>query len=293
MEAPEGWLASIHLAGVIRALLVLGVGILLARFAGRGVGRMLAQHPDRQMAMLASKGAVWLIGGLALVMALRELGFQIGVLLGAAGILSVAIGFASQTSASNLISGLFLLGEKPFGVGDVITIGDTRGEVLSIDSLSVKLRTFDNIFVRIPNESIIKDRVQTLTRFPIRRFDLKLTVRFDEDLDRLEASLRRTAEATPLALVDPRPLFLNLGFEEYGLGIQFSVWATQANWMGLRNALVRDVRDTLIREGVEIPYRRVRVEEGASGDARAAAVATATGSGAATGTGAGPGTGSV
>lgn len=275
MDAPEGWLGSMHLAGVIRALVVLVVGILLARFAGRGVGRMLAQHPDRQMVMLASKGAVWLIGGLALVMALRELGFQIGVLLGAAGILSVAIGFASQTSASNLISGLFLLGEKPFGVGDVIIIGETRGEVLSIDSLSVKLRTFDNIFVRIPNESIIKDQVQTLTRFPIRRFDLKLTVRFDEDLEALEASLRRTAEATPLALVDPRPLFLNLGFEEYGLGIQFSVWATRENWLELRNALVRDVRDTLIREGIEIPYRRVRVEEGGEAGARAAAVATA------------------
>jgi small-conductance mechanosensitive channel len=285
MDAPEGWLGSIHLAGVIRALVVLVVGFLLARFAGRGVGRMLAQHPDRQMVMLASKGVVWLVGGLALVMALRELGFQIGVLLGAAGILSVAIGFASQTSASNLISGLFLLGEKPFGVGDVINIGYTTGEVLSIDSLSVKLRTFDNIFVRIPNESIIKDRVRTLTRFPIRRFDLKLTVRFDEDLEALETCLRHTAEATPLALVDPRPLFLNLGFEEYGLGIQFSVWATRENYLPLRNALVRDVRDTLIREGVEIPYRRVRVEEGASGDARAAAVATASGPG----SGSGPG----
>ena len=283
MDASEGWLGSIHLAGVIRALVVLVAGILLARFAGRGLDRMLAQHPDRQMAMLASKGAFWLIGGLALVMALRELGFQIGILLGAAGILSVAIGFASQTSASNLISGLFLLGEKPFAVGDLISIGDTTGEVLSIDSLSVKLRTFDNIFVRIPNESIIKDPVRTLTRFPIRRFDLRLTVRFDEDLEALEASLRHTAEATPLALVDPRPLFLNRGFEEYGLAIQFSVWATRENFLELRTALVRDVRDTLLREEIEIPYRRVRVEESATGEGRAAAVAMASDSGSSTG----------
>ena len=54
---------------------------------------------------------------------MRELGFSLTVLLGAAGVLSVAIGFASQTSASNIISGLFLIAEKPFVIGDVITVG--------------------------------------------------------------------------------------------------------------------------------------------------------------------------
>ena len=69
--------------------------------------------------------------------ALRELGFDLSVILGAAGILSVAIGFASQTSASNLISGLFLMMERPFSIGDVIRVEQTTGEVISIDLLSV------------------------------------------------------------------------------------------------------------------------------------------------------------
>jgi hypothetical protein len=89
--------------------------------------------------------------------ALHQAGLKLGVLPGAAGILTVAIGFASQTSASNLISGLFVIAERPFVVGDIIRVAETTGEVLSVDLLSVKIRTFDNLYVRIPNEGIIRE----------------------------------------------------------------------------------------------------------------------------------------
>ena len=123
------------------------------------------------------------------VSALRELGFDLSVVLGAAGILSVAIGFASQTSTSNLISGLFLMLERPFSIGDVIKVDSTTGEVISIDLLSVKIRTFDNLFVRSPNESMIKTQVTTLTKFPIRRADLQVGIAFKEDIERVKEIL--------------------------------------------------------------------------------------------------------
>ena len=100
--------------------------------------------------MLLQPGSFYLILCLFLVSALVELGFSLGVLVGTAGILTVAIGFASQTSMSNLISGLFLIGEQSFAVGDIIKIDQITGVVLSIDLLSTKLRTFDNTYVRLP-----------------------------------------------------------------------------------------------------------------------------------------------
>ena len=66
---------------------------------------------------------------LAVIWALRELGFQLSALLGAAGLFTVAIGFAAKTSISNLISGLFLIGERPFMIGDFIKVGEHIGEV--------------------------------------------------------------------------------------------------------------------------------------------------------------------
>ncbi|MCC5888788.1 MAG: mechanosensitive ion channel family protein [Gammaproteobacteria bacterium] len=244
---------------IAKALLILVVGLMLARVAARTTERLLLPHQDRQAAMLARKGVFWFLTALVAVTAMHQLGFNLGVLLGAAGILTVAIGFASQTSASNLISGMFLLGEKPFAVGDMITVGDVTGEVLSIDALSVKLRTFDNIFVRIPNESILKDRVRTISKFPIRRFDLKLTVGFEEDLTQLETVLRAASDANKVALQEPKPLFMLLGYEEWGIGVQFSVWAARPDFFALRTSLTKEVQQALKAAGVRIPYRRIEV----------------------------------
>ena len=157
---------------ILRAVVVAVLGLVVARLASAGLGRLAGRRASPHQMMLLRRGSFYLILALFLVSALHQLGFNLGVLLGAAGILTVAIGFASQTSASNLISGLFLLAEKPFAIGDTIRVGTTTGEVLSVDLLSVKLRTFDNLYVRIPNESLIKAEMTNLTKFPIRRLEI-------------------------------------------------------------------------------------------------------------------------
>ena len=173
------WLALAQtspLAAYVRAFLLVLIGYLAARMAAGASRRLLKWDWPVGRVQLVRRVLFWLVFSLFCVSALREAGFKLSVLLGAAGILSVAVGFASQTSASNFISGLFLTLERPFSVGDVIRVGTTTGEVLSIDLLSVKLRTYDNLMVRIPNETLIKSEMTTLTRFPIRRYDLMLGV---------------------------------------------------------------------------------------------------------------------
>jgi small-conductance mechanosensitive channel len=194
------------------------------------------------------------IAGLFVASAFVELGFNFGILLGAAGILTVAFGFASQTSASNVISGLFLLGEKAFAVGDIIRIGGTTGEVLSIDWLSVKLRTFDNLFVRVANENMIKSEITNLTRFPIRRVDLQIGVAYKEDLRKVFAVLGEVAERNPLCMQEPKPLFIFQGFTDSALSFQFSVWGLRENYLDLRNGLYIEIKEALDAEGIEIPF---------------------------------------
>lgn len=140
---------------LVSALLTLIIGIAIAIALARLAGKLVQRHGSAHLAMIARKAVFYI--GLIIVIAttLMALDVNLTAALGAAGILTFAIGFASQTSLSNLISGLFLLGERPFEVGDLIIVGGTRGIVLSIDLLSVKLRTPDNLFVRLPNESKI------------------------------------------------------------------------------------------------------------------------------------------
>jgi small-conductance mechanosensitive channel len=244
---------ALHLEALVRALVVLILGIVLTRLVGRGVGRMVEARLSAQEGMVTRRLITWILGAIIVIIALDELGFDPRVLLGAAGVLTVALGFASQTSASNLISGLFLMAERPFVVGDYIQVDERIGEVLSIDLLSVKLRTFDNLLVRVPNEDIIKKHLVNLTHFPIRRVDLKLRVAYGTDMDRVRSVLASAADDNPLCMAEPEPLFVFLRMGESGIEFQYSVWGTRDNYLDLLNSMYVDVEAALRAEGIEVP----------------------------------------
>jgi small-conductance mechanosensitive channel len=247
------YLQSFKLGPLIRALFKIGIGLVLGRLAGRGLVRIFAPE-DAHRAMILRRISFYGIAGLFTASALMELGFDLSVLLGAAGILTVAIGFASQTSASNVISGIFLLGERPFGVGDLIKVGGTFGEVVSIDLLSVKLRTLDNLFVRIPNETLIKSEVTNITHFPIRRIDFQVGVAYKEDLRKVRELLLEVADRNPLSLEEPSPVVLFQGFGDSSLNHEFRVWTMTENFLDIRNNIPIEIKEMFDEHGIEIPF---------------------------------------
>lgn len=244
---------------LLRVVMVLVVGWVVGRLAGLLVGRVTrSRGPHR--AQLTQRLVRYLVLGATLVAAFSLFGIDVGVLLGAAGILTVAIGFAAQSSASNAISGFFLLGERAFEVGDIITVGDTTGEVLSVDLLSIKLRTFDNLFVRIPNELVLKIELRNLSRFPIRRLDLALTVAYADDFERVRGILRAVAVDNPFVLDEPNPMILFTGFGDNGYTVQYSVWVERERFLEVKASLHSEVVVALQQAQIVIPRPRRHVE---------------------------------
>jgi small-conductance mechanosensitive channel len=256
----------------LRAALILVLGVVLGRLLGSVAGRLAARHGSAQSQMLARRFVFYAVIALAGLMVLDTLGVQIGVLLGAAGILTVALGFASQTSASNLISGLFLLGERPFSVGDVIQVGDRVGVVLSVDLLSVKLRTFDNLFVRVPNETLIKSEIVNFSRHPIRRIEVELRLGYAVDFEQVETILRSLAREDPDVLEEPEPVVWLDRLGDSAIHARFLVWA------GNRPGLFFDVRSrvhasvvrALAEHRITVGYPKITIEGDASATAAAA-----------------------
>lgn len=246
----------------ISSIFLLILGFLLGSIASRSVARFVAQRTSRHHAVMIRRLVFYIIVLLFAVAALREAGFSLDVVLGAAGILTVAIGFASQTSASNMISGLFLLVEKPFEIGDVIEIESTVGEVVGIDMLSVKLRTPDNLYVRIPNESLIKSRVVNRSRFSIRRLDLTLGIAYAEDVERVEALLLSLAEKNPVCLEEPKPFVLVTSFGPSSVDLQFSVWVPKDQMLSGRSSIMVAIKKALDHEGIEIPFPHTSIYAG-------------------------------
>jgi small-conductance mechanosensitive channel len=239
---------------LLRAAGTLVVGLAVARFAAASVARFLRKRTKAHEVMLFRRLTYYPILAVILLTVMHQLGLKVSVLLGAAGILTVALGFAAQTSASNLISGLFLILERAFVVSDVIRIGDVTGEVLSVDLLSVKLRTFDNLFVRVPNSEIIGSKVTNLTHFPIRRIDLKVGVAYKEQIPRVREVLAAVADANPHCLDDPPPLYIFQGYGDSALEMQFSVWAKRENFLLLRNSIQEEIKAAFDEAGIEIPF---------------------------------------
>lgn len=246
-----------------RALVILAIGATLTLFIP---GRVSLVGVQPQRMFFVRKVVRYLLAVFTFVWTLRELGFDLGVLLGAAGVLTVAIGFAAQTVASNLISGLFLMGEHPFGVGDIIDVGGVAGEVLSIDALSVKIRTFDNLMVRVPNETMLKSNVTNRTRFPIRRVDMQMGVAYKEDIAKVRELVLAVADANPICLEEPRPLFIFNGYGGSSLDFQLSVWTTHANFLDVRYTMHERIKRVFDENGIEIPFPHRSIAMASSGE---------------------------
>lgn len=247
---------------LLRALSLFVVGLILARLVAGAVSRLLQSRLDATRTALFRRLSYYGVLGLFVAMALQQLGFNLGVLLGAAGIFTVALGFAAQTSVSNIISGLFLIGEGAIAVGDSIQVGTNAGEVLAIDLLSVKLRTFDNRMVRIPNETMIKTEVTNLTRFPIRRMDVVVSVAYKEDLQRVRQILADITETLPFCLQEPKPLIVFQAFGASSLDLQFLVWTRRENFFENRGKLQEAVKQAFDAQGIEIPFPHVSLYTG-------------------------------
>ena len=245
------WVVSVIESPITQAILVTALGLLAIYVVNR---KLALRALPAQLRLLVRRGLALLVVGITVASILATLGVPLNVLLGAAGVLTVAIGFASQTSASNLISGIFLMVERPFVVGDLIRVDGAEGFVEAVDLISCRLRTFDNLLVRIPNETMLKSRVTNVSHFPIRRYDMKLGVSYGEDVEKVREVLMEVADRNPICLEEPAPVFIFLEFGDSGLNLQFSVWAARENYLALRNSIHLEVKRALDEAGIEIPF---------------------------------------
>lgn len=239
------------------AYLVVQVFVLL-------INRVFLKHTSKQSKMLLTKGIVYtgVLIVLFIIINILELKGMFKTMLGAAGVLGIVLGIASQTSIGNIVSGLFLISEKPFELGDLLRVGDKVGYVYSIDLLSIKLKTLDNLLIRIPNQTIISTEVTNLTRFPIRRMDIELSVAYKENLKRVNEVLKEVAKNIPLCLDEPEPLVMSKSFGSSGIDILFGVWFEKSNYGKVRDALFQGITETFAKEGIEIPYPHVSLYTG-------------------------------
>lgn len=239
-------------------LIILGI-LIFFKIINKAVSKFAEKKCSLQTAHIIKKTIHYTMLIVILTTVFNWFGVNLTALLGAAGIAGVAIGFAAQTSVSNIISGLFLMTERAFKISDIIAIKDVIGVVQSIDLLSVTLKTFDSQSVRIPNETIIKSNLINYSHYPFRRVKTEMLIPYGADLKKIEEALLDTARKNEFAISDPEPSIIWGGFEESGIKITLCAWTEIENFMPLKNSIFKEVNDRLKKENITIPFPQLDV----------------------------------
>jgi small conductance mechanosensitive channel len=222
----------------------------------KGTISIQEQRVATMVGLVRSAGLVF-IGVITLFMILTAIGVNIAPLLAGAGVAGLAISFGAQSLVKDIITGLFILFENQFGVGDVVRVGTVSGSVESMTLRVVVLRDIEGVVHTIPNGEITQ--VSNLTR-SFSRTVLKIGVAYKEDVDRVLLVLRQVVKEL---WEDPdwKPMLLQEievpGIEELGdSAVSFRVLATTVplrQWEVARE-LRRRIKIRFDAEGIEIPF---------------------------------------
>jgi len=247
---------------LLRIGIILVVGIIFISILSAIMKKLLPSKMSQQRQMLIKRFVRYTAIVILFMIVISELKINLGAIFGAAGVIGIVIGVASQTSIGNIVSGFFLVSEKSFEIGDLIRIGDKTGTVYSIDLLSIKIKTLDNLLLRIPNQTVISTEVINVTKFPIRRMDFELSVAYKEDLAKVKSIIERVVKNNPLCLDEPEPFILFKTFGDSGINILLGVWFEKANFRNVKNSVFMDIKSTFDAEGIEIPFPHVSIYAG-------------------------------
>ena len=234
-------------------ILALIIFYIIYRFIKSFIKRRAVKKLEPHNAMLLNKVISYVFYVLMAMYVLGLIGVDLSAVWGAAGVAGLAIGFAAQTSVSNLISGIFVLSEKTMKVGDFISVGGESGVVDGIGLLSVKIHTLDNQMIRIPNSTIINSNLMNYNHFPLRRFVFEIPIGYETDLTKALETVRKVPALCPTVLEEPAPAVFYDGFKE-AVVLKLAVWFKSCDLAQTKNDVYINVINLCKEAGVEIPY---------------------------------------
>ncbi|WP_213995186.1 mechanosensitive ion channel family protein [Arsukibacterium sp.] len=216
--------------------------------------------------------------GILIALELLDATALVSAMLGVAGVIGIALGFAFRNIVENYLAGVLLSTRNPFAIGDFIQVDNMSGKVMRLTSRDTVLMTLDGNHLRIPNSQIITSPMTNFTRNPLRRFEFTVGVSVELDLVPVRQLAINTLQAMPGVLTDPRPRALVLELGDSAVSMRLMAWIDQreTDYLKARSEAIRLVKAAFDDAGIEMPEPIYRIHlSKKSGDAAINAVAEA------------------
>lgn len=198
---------------------------------------------------------VFILGGIVVALDMLGAGALLGAVLGGAGVIGIALGFAMRDTIENYVASLMLSLRQPFRPNDHVLIGDLEGRVIRLTSRATILMTLEGNHLRVPNAQVFKAVILNYTRNPQRRFDFKLGIDADDDPRAAMTLGQDTLRALPFVLGDPEPTARIDEVGDSNIVIAFFAWIDQreADWFKSRSLAIAAVKQALEESGFALP----------------------------------------
>ena len=274
------WLRSNGAELVFQAIsfvLILLAFWLLARIA-RGAIRRLIDRSKLQVSSLAKDFFIKMTGRLVMlfgfIIAIAQLGVEVGPVLAGLGIAGFIVGFALQDTLSNFASGLMILVYRPFDVGDAIEAGGVTGKVDQMNLVSTMILTFDNQLLIVPNKQVWGGIIRNITHQDVRRVDMTFGIGYSDDIPKAEKVLADIIDSHEKVLKDPEPVIRLHTLGESSVDFIVRPWSNTEDYWDVYWDITREVKRRFDEEGISIPFpqRDVHIfREAADADAKGGA----------------------
>lgn len=251
----QPWVFLIDLACVIAGgLIATGIVVKLLR-------RILkkSERVDNAIITFLVNAAKVICVIVVITMILQMLGVSMSTIIAVLGAAGAAIALALKDSLANVAGGIMIIVTHPFGQGDLISIGENRGYVESIDLFLTKLRTFDRRTVTIPNGLINTSVVFNESDREIRRVDRAYSIAYEADIPKAIETLQKVCEESEYIISDPSPIIGVKQYEENGIAIDCLAYCRVEDYWNAGYDLGKRVKEAFAKEGIEIPYPHMDV----------------------------------
>ncbi len=234
------------------AVIVFVLFIFLAKWARKLSLRLFSRISDKSSVRSLFSSIVYMTVfsvGFFISLELLHLEKTISSLLAGAGIIGLALGFAFQDLTANFISGLFIIFRKPFENGQVIDTNNFIGTVEDIQLRSTIIKTYQGLYIMIPNKDIFQ---KTLTNYSLskqRRIDLVLNVPVTADLNAMETRIKESILKSNGILKDPNPEIYFTDYTFDSLKMEIRAWTDNSSpveYAQKRDLLIRSVHETIV-----------------------------------------------
>jgi small conductance mechanosensitive channel len=240
---------------LVTAIAIFYIGRIVVRLLMRGLRKVMqAQEIDKTLEAFVCNLASMVLLTFVIIASVSALGIQTTSFIAVIGAAGLAIGLALQGSLSNFASGVLIVMFRPYKVGDWVEAAGVAGTIVEVQILTTVFKTGDNKSIIVPNGQVMNSVIINYSANDQRRVDMVVGVSYDDDLDKVRATLEDLIAADDRILDDPACTIAVAELADSSVNFVVRPWVKSSDYWGVKFDLTEAIKKRFDKEGIAFPF---------------------------------------